>query len=101
MDATRRLYWTLLIASYLAATVTFVISNSILFWGSAGYGPITRIAGPIGVPAFLAWVVLTAIILIRYKDERWRVLIGAPFALWTPLRLLFYFVSVMLSQVQA
>lgn len=100
--------WTLLVVSIDASHRVLSRRNGYVrdqqfdpLWGSAGYGPITRIAGPIGVPAFLAWVVLTAIILIRYKDERWRVLIGAPFALWTPLRLLFYFVSVMLSQVHA
>lgn len=88
--------WLVVLTSYAAAAITFVISNSLYFWGSAGYGPITHFAGPIGVPAFLVWLCATGWVSLRYGRAGWWVLLGAPFALWTPLRIFLYVVAVML-----
>ncbi len=88
--------WLFVLASYAAAAITFVISNPLYFWGAPGYGPITHIAPFIGGPAFIVWVCATGWVFLRFGRAGWWVLLGAPFALWTPLRILLYVVSFML-----
>lgn len=75
---------------YLAAALSFVVSNPDIFWPPAESGPITRVAAYIGVPAFAVWLVTVGLVVRRDGLAAWWVWLCAPFALWTPLRIVAY-----------
>jgi hypothetical protein len=93
MKAIDRGGWLIICASLVLAAISFIVSNARLIWGSEDYGPVTQIAGFIGAPTFVLWLVTTSLAWKQYGKAAWWVLLGVPFAFWTPLRIIFYFVA--------
>ena len=90
MQTSSRARWLILLLSYAAAGVTFSVSNPDIFWNSDIAIYMSEIAGPVAGTAFAIWVLLIGWAFLRYGEFKWWFAIAAPFALWTPMRLLIY-----------
>lgn len=87
--------WAVVVSVLVSAAISFIVSNSEYFWSGQDYGRITQISGFVGVPAFIAWMCGSVWLLLKFRHSfRW-VLLSAPLALWTPLRLLIFVVGMM------